>query len=92
MCPVASGERGFFVVSYPNKRAMQTLHCQMMLELGFLDNCSFYATCAHTQEILNEYAGAIREVFPALAKAQDEGQVEKLLRGPVGHSGFARLT
>src|SRR4029077_3312951 len=22
MCPVASGERGFFVVSYPNKRAM----------------------------------------------------------------------
>jgi glutamate-1-semialdehyde aminotransferase len=77
---------------YPNARAMQTLHCQMMLDLGFLDNCSFYATCAHTEEILLAYANALRQVFPALAKAQQEHQVEKLLRGPVGHSGFSRLT
>ena len=78
--------------NYPNARAMQTLHCQMMLDLGFLDNCGFYATCAHTDEILSRYAEAVRQVFPALAKAQSEGRVEKLLRGPVGHSGFARLT
>jgi glutamate-1-semialdehyde 2,1-aminomutase len=78
--------------NYPNARALQTLHCQMMLGLGFLDNCGFYATCAHTEEITNAYATALRQVFPVLGRAQRENQVEKLLRGPVGHSGFARLT
>ena len=78
--------------NYSNARAIQTLHCQMMLDLGYLDNCGFYATCAHTDDIVDSYAEAVRQVFPLLAKAQRENQVEKLLRGPVGHSGFARLT
>jgi len=77
---------------YPNARAIQTLHCQMMLDHGFLDNAGFYATCAHTGDVLNPYAAAVNEVFPALAKAVRENEVEKLLRGPLGHSGFARLT
>ena len=78
--------------NYPNARAMQTLHCQMMLDRGFLDNCGFYATCAHTDDILDSYANVVRDVFPALGDAQRQNRVEKLLRGPVGHSGFARLT
>ena len=77
---------------YPNARAIQTLHCQMMLDRGFLDNTGFYATLAHTDTILDTYAAAVSEVFPALAKAVSDNHVEKLLRGPVGHSGFARLT
>ena len=77
---------------YPNARAIQTLHCQMMLDRGFLDNTGCYATYAQTDEILDSYAAAVNEVFPLLAKAVRENQVEKLLRGPVGHSGFARLT
>jgi glutamate-1-semialdehyde 2,1-aminomutase len=78
--------------NYSNARAMQTLHCQMMLDRGFLDNCGFYATCAHTDDIIDSYANAIRDAFPALGDAQRQNRVEKLLRGPVGHSGFARLT
>jgi glutamate-1-semialdehyde 2,1-aminomutase len=78
--------------NYPNARAIQTLHCQMMLNLGFLDNCGFYATAAHTDKIIDSYASAVRQVFPALARACEENKVEKLLRGPVGHTGFARLT
>ena len=77
---------------YPNARAIQTLHCQLMLDHGFLDNTGFYATYAHTNEVLSAYAAAVKEVFPVLAKAVRDNQVEKLLIGPVGHSGFARLT
>jgi glutamate-1-semialdehyde aminotransferase len=76
---------------YPNARAIQTLHCQLMLERGFLDNTGFYATYAHTDEVLNAYASAVSEVLPALARAIRDGQVEQLLRGPIGHSSFARL-
>lgn len=77
---------------YGNARAVQTLHCQLMLERGFLDNCGFYATLSHTDEVLSAYDAAVREVFPMVARAISENRVEKLLRGPIGHSGFARLT
>jgi glutamate-1-semialdehyde 2,1-aminomutase len=76
----------------PDARAVQTLHCQMMLDRGYMDNTGFYATYAHTDDVLVEYEGALGEVFPVLAAARRDGQVESLLRGPVGHSGFARLT
>jgi glutamate-1-semialdehyde aminotransferase len=76
---------------YPNARAIQTLHCQEMLARGFLDNTGFYATWSHTDAILDQYEAAVREVFPLLRRAIREDQVEALVRGPIGHSGFARL-
>jgi glutamate-1-semialdehyde aminotransferase len=77
---------------YPNTRAVRTLYCQMMLDEGYLDNAGFYATYAHTEEILAEHAAAVHRVFPEVAKAVSAGTVERQLRGPVGHSSFARLT
>lgn len=75
----------------PNARAVQTLHCQEMLARGYLDNTAFYATCGHTDSVLDGYEEAVRDVFPLLARAIRENNVESQLRGPVGHSGFARL-
>lgn len=80
------------VFKYPNAKAVQTLLCQMMLERGFLDNGNFYAMYAHTDEILDQYEAVVREVFPLLADAVQRQRVEALLKGPVSHSGFARLT
>ncbi len=72
--------------------AVQTLLCQLMLEHGFLDNGAFYSTHAHTDEILDEYGRAVARVFPLLAEAIAKGDVRDRLHGPVGHSGFQRLT
>lgn len=77
---------------HPDARAVQTLHCQEMLARGFLDNTGFYATCAHTDDVLDAYAAAVGEVFAVLAGAIRADAVRASLRGPVGHSGFARLT
>ncbi len=76
----------------PDGRAVQTLLCQLMLEHGFLDNGAFYATNAHTDEVLDEYARTVALVFPELANAVAKGDVKNRLHGPVGHSGFQRLT
>ncbi|MBI4531923.1 MAG: aminotransferase class III-fold pyridoxal phosphate-dependent enzyme, partial [Candidatus Latescibacteria bacterium] len=77
---------------YPNGRAVKTLLCQEMLDRGFLDNGGYYATYAHTDEIIEPYLATACEVFQVLAEAIEKDQVERRLRGPVGHSGFARLT
>lgn len=77
---------------YPNARAVKTLLCQEMLDRGYLDNGVYYATYAHTDAIISDYLCTIQDVFAVLAQAVEEGQVESRLRGPVGHSGFARLT
>jgi hypothetical protein len=63
-----------------------------MLERGFLDNGGFYATYAHSDDVLAQYAEALRDAWPVLARAVAEDKVEASLKGPVGHSGFARLT
>jgi glutamate-1-semialdehyde 2,1-aminomutase len=81
-----------FSFEYPEARAIRTLYCQMMLDEGYLDNAAFYATCAHTDAVLNDYETVAGRVFSELAKAIEGGAVQSLLRGPVGHSGFARLT
>lgn len=74
-----------------DSRAAQTLHCQLMLERGILDNCAFYATYTHTEEIIDAYLKTVDEVVPLVAEARRRGVVHEQLRGPIGHSGFARI-
>jgi len=76
----------------PDARAVRTLWCQTMLDLGYLDNAAFYATTAHTPSVLATYAVAADQAFAEVAEALQSGTVTARLRGPVGHSGFARLT
>ena len=74
------------------KQALRTLFTQMMLERGYLATSAFYATYAHQDEHVDCYITAVNEVFKLLAKAAKENTIMKQLKGPVAHTGFARLT
>lgn len=73
-------------------RAIMTLFTQSMLERGFLANGVFYPTYAHRPETVQHYLRNIDGVFAWLSTCIEQGKVEAALRGPVAHSGFARLT
>jgi glutamate-1-semialdehyde 2,1-aminomutase len=78
--------------SHAQPQAVRTLYCQLMLERGYLDNGNFYATCAHTNQILDRYAEAVRDAFGHIYDAVRAERVAEELKGPVAHTGFARLT
>jgi glutamate-1-semialdehyde aminotransferase len=82
----------YFSFDCPNAQAVRTLFTQMMLERGYLATNAFYATYAHKPSHMEKYAAAVEEVFAALARAINAGEVEKLLKGAVAHSGFQRLS
>jgi glutamate-1-semialdehyde 2,1-aminomutase len=77
---------------HPQPQAVRTLFCQLMLERGYLDNGNFYATCAHTTEILDRYAEVVTDAFGRVSDAVRGERVAEELKGPVAHTGFARLT
>ena len=70
---------------------LRTLYTQLMLSRGYLAGTMIYPTLAHTNEIVEKHAEAIDEVFAGIADALKEGEVKARLKGPVAHSGFARL-
>ena len=73
-------------------QALHTLFTQLMLERGFLVAGAFYATFAHQEKHIESYLSAIQGVFSSLAEALNRGNVMDLLKGPVAHTGFYRLT
>jgi glutamate-1-semialdehyde aminotransferase len=77
---------------HPDQRAVRTLYTQLMLDRGYLDNGTFYATCAHRPEVLDRWAGAVGDAFSELSVAVQNDTVRAELRGPVAHQGFERLT
>ena len=81
-----------FTINLENAQAVRTLFTQMMLDRGFLATNAFYAMYAHTEQHVEKYLTAVGEVFQQLAAAVHRNEVERLLRGPVAHSGFHRLT
>ena len=72
--------------------ACKTLFTQEMLARDFLATTACYISLAHTEEIAGEYFAACDEVFGLIAKAEAEGSVKALLKGPVCQTGFKRLT
>lgn len=76
---------------YDNATEVLTLYIQLMLEKGFLLGAAVYTTTAYTEDILNKFEVATNESFEVIAKAVAEGNVKSLLKGPVKHTGFARL-
>lgn len=83
---------GHFSFDYENGQAIRTLFTQMMLEKGFLATNAFYATYAHQDSHIESYLPATEETFVFLAEAIERDEVESLLKGPIAHSGFRRLT
>lgn len=73
-------------------RPLMTLFTQEMLARGFLADGVFYPTWAHTPADVARYLECVGTVFATLRDRIDRGEVLTALRGPVAHSGFARLT
>lgn len=82
---------GHFDFNYQNSLVLKTLFTQLMLEKGFLANNAFYASLAHKQKHVAKYLNAVDDAFGVISKAINNGDPEKLLKGPVCHSGFKRL-
>lgn len=72
--------------------AIKTLFTQEMLKEGFLAGNLIYVTYAHKKEHVDKYFKAMDKVFAFLRKSIDQKTIYKNLKGPVAHSGFARLT
>lgn len=81
-----------FDLHVDDAQAARTLFTQLMLDRGFLASNAFYATYAQSDEDIEQYGAAATEVFSELAQAVDSGTVKNLLKGPVAHAGFSRLT
>jgi hypothetical protein len=63
-----------------------------MLERGYLASNSVYVSYSHTEELLTNYFESIDDVFRIIKNSIEKDNVKTLLKGPVAHSGFKRLT
>ena len=81
-----------FVFDHEDGQALQTLFTQEMLNRGFLASKSVYASYSHTEECVEKYLENVNEVFGIIKKAIEKDSVYSLLKGPVAHEGFRRLT
>jgi glutamate-1-semialdehyde 2,1-aminomutase len=81
-----------FSLQVPNALAARTLFTQLMLDRGFLAKDAFYAMLAHSDRHVDDFMAACDEAFTIVAGAVRENEVTRLLRGPVAHAGFQRLT
>lgn len=82
---------GHFAFDGSVAQAARTLFVQLLLERGFLAAPAFYAMYAHRDEHVAKYLEAVREAFRVIGRAIEGGGVERMLQGPVAHSGFRRL-
>ena len=79
-------------IEYDNKLAYKTYFTQEMLKKGFLAATAVYASYAHTDEIIDKYLRACKEVFENIVSINNKGEnIEKHLQGPICHAGFERL-
>ncbi len=83
---------GHVTFEAPDSRMVRTLFTQLMLDRGYLAKDAFYAMYAHTDAHVDGYIAACADAFGILAGALKTDTVAKLLRGPVAHAGFQRLT
>lgn len=70
---------------------MYTVFDQVLLERGFLASKNFYASFAHTDEQVEAYLAGVDQAFATIARSLADGALSSLLKGPIVHSGFARL-
>lgn len=81
-----------FIIQHKESQALHTLFTQEMLNRSYLASKSVYVSYCHTEEIIEKYLKNVDEVFEIISKAIKNKNVHDLLKGPVAHSGFRRLT
>jgi glutamate-1-semialdehyde aminotransferase len=75
-----------------DSQAIHTLFNQEMLKRGYLVSKSVYVSYSHKEKDVKLYLERVDEVFGLIKKAIEQKKVYKLLKGPVAHIGFRRLT
>lgn len=73
-------------------QTLRTLFTQEMLCRGFLASNNVYLSYAHNEDYVRKYLETVDTVFGIIERAIEEKTIHKLLKGPVAHSGFRRLT
>ena len=74
-----------------NPLLIKTIFTQEMLRKGFLAATAIYMSSAHTKAIIDNFLGAAEKVFSKISRTLKDKTVEKMLEGPVCHSGFKRV-
>ena len=79
--------------SFKSEHALgyKTLLTQEALKSGYLGGNLFYASLAHSVDILDEYADYLDPIFKIIAECEDGRNISDFLEGPICHSGFKRL-
>lgn len=80
-----------FAFDCPDGQAYKTLLTQEMLSNGYLAGTGIYSSLAHTPAIIDSYFHALDPVFALVAECENGRDVTSLIKGPIAHSGFARL-
>jgi glutamate-1-semialdehyde aminotransferase len=75
-----------------NSQVMHTLFTQEMLKRGFLASKSVYVSYSHSNLHVEDYLSNVEEVFGIIQHGIENGKINSLLKGPVAHEGFKRLT
>ena len=62
------------------------------MKKGYLVNNSFYASTAHSKDIIDNYGEILEEIFKKIESCiKGENDINLLLKGPVSHDTFKRL-
>lgn len=81
-----------FILDYEESQALHTLFTQEMLGRGYLASKSVYVSYCHNEQNVEKYMENVDDVFGILRKAIGQSNLKELLKGPVAHVGFKRLT
>jgi glutamate-1-semialdehyde 2,1-aminomutase len=81
-----------YTIKSSNWMKYKTYITQEMLKNKFLAANTTYISIAHTNSILKEYSECLNSIFKTISECErDVRDIDKILEGPVCHSGFARL-
>jgi len=80
------------VIEEENALEIKTLFTQEMLKRDFLASTLIFVSIAHSRKIVEAFLHAAEEVTDLISSAQQAGNLESLLEGPVCHAGFTRVT
>jgi glutamate-1-semialdehyde 2,1-aminomutase len=69
----------------------KTLITQEMLKKNILASNSVYVCTEHTHNVLKDYFENIEPIFEQIRECEEGFPVDRLLDGPICHSGFYRL-
>ena len=80
-----------FTFNHTDALLYKTYLTQEFLKKNILATNSIYLSLAHTIEILDIYLFEIEKIFETIKECQNGKDINKLLDGPICHSGFKRL-